>query len=366
MELNPLEKAIEAQGIRIDSLLLGKHLDDKTLELSQKKKLWRKQFSSDFIDSSKYLSYIFDNLGYDYLRTPKGNPDFSKESLLRYTIPTDMKDSIIDMRKTSYTLSMLKSYLNHMKDGHVYPSYKFTKTGRYVCSQPNIQNLPKEDKELRSLIIPLRGHSCLASFDYSQGEYRLFADYIGNKKLIDDLNGGADFHQLVADKVKCDRKEAKIINFSILYGAGVDFLAHRLSKSHKEAGDLKNFVLDFFGESGRDFINTMNDPQRVTVEKWTGKIIYVDEPHKSLNYLIQGGLADIVRKALCAVRESLQKYCVDGEVYFNVHDEWVLCFRKPAEESLKLVQHAMENCYSPRNGIKMKVDCKIGERFSEV
>lgn len=381
-----VERWIEKQGIRVCGDSLRGFLLHSMNSYNTNNSIWFLRFNSPFKNSSKYLKSIFESQKIGFTYTEKGNPDFSNEALDNYEIEEDLKELIKDLRKYQYYQSLAKSYItlseSHV-DSKIYPIYEFAVTGRYRCSSPNIQNLPK-NRSFRSAILPLKDGQCLYSVDYSQGEYRLFVDYIGHKKLISDLNDGADYHQIIADMIGCKREAAKTINFAILYGAGPTLISKKLKVPYTEAVHLRNQLLDIFGNKGKDFIE---DKEREASTKGyvtthDGRTIKVDEPYKAVNYLIQGSLAVVVRNAIwfASYRKLLcddpfigshgasnKKRVFDIKPYFNVHDAWVFTLNERDTEAFEdIIIHAMENSYKSINGIRMKLDGTIGLNYGEM
>ena len=374
-----VEHHIEKQGIVVDTFELDTLFKKYSEELQSKQSFWKLEHGTDFISSHKYLKDVFDKKGIRYGYGEKDNPDFSKRALENYEIDNDFRESIKDLRALQYAKSTTKS-INESIDASrglkLFPEYSFTVTGRYICKNPNIQNFPKRNTEtskIRRIVVPADPRTdVLASFDYAQGEYKLFADLIGHKDLIDDLNSGADYHQKIADMAKCTRDQAKTVNFAILYGGGPKLISNWLGIDQHDASDLIDEVLSYLGDKGQDFMTKTKehaeDFKQVVIDSRTDDIITIpikpEDSYKAVNYRIQGGLAQEVRKAIYKVWDKVPWRLFDSPPYFNIHDAWVFSLNRDALGALiSDIKEHMEKSYKSVNGLKMKIDVEVGENF---
>ena len=352
----PIIGGMEARGIRVDVAQATQYYNTIKDTNAKLKKIWEGRFKSSFVDSGKYLKKIFDSQQWRYGYTAKRNPNFSSTILEKYPIDKEVVKCILLLRKTQKKAAVFKTLME--SGGMVYPQYNLAVTGRFRCSSPNTQNLENKDKTGTSTmdcLLPHKGFKRISRFDYSQGEYRMFADYTGNKKLIGELNDGADYHQWVSDKVKVERSRAKTINFGLLYGCKDPTLANLLGGTRQDAALLRRDVLHILGPKAEIFIKLMETQNRVRL--WSGAKIKVDSGHKAINYLCQGGLAHCVRLALLRVYKH--QFLDRLLLLANIHDENI--YEDEGDMPLHLVREIMENCYQSQNGIKMKVSISISK-----
>jgi len=238
-------------------------------------------------------------------------------------------------------------------------------TGRLASSNPNLQNIPvrsEEGKEIRESFISKEG-CVLLSADYSQIELRLIADVAGVKKLRESFINNEDIHARTAsqvlgiplDKITADqRRQAKAINFGIIYGISGFGLARNLGISRSEANryidsyfqqypEIKDYMkktIEFAGTNG--FVLTP-----------FGRKIYIDgfqsgrtrsfAERAAINAPIQGGAADIIKMAMIRVQKVLKERKIPAKLLLQIHDE--LVFEVPenrAEEIGKIIKENME------------------------
>ena len=362
----PVIARMELNGVRSDQTMAKVALDKIEEQQAVEKDKWKSIHGTEFRGSTKYIKGIFQENGWAYKINKKGNPDFSKEVLDNYTMDEETKGLIKKIRQVIPLRALTKSLV---ENEYLYPNYANAVTGRFRCSDPNIQNLPKSSYEgsPRDCIIP-PDNSDFIAMDYSQGEYRLFADYTGNKKIINQLNDGEDFHQITADSAGVERKQAKNVNFATLYGAGIPKLASMLQTNEQEAEHIKHKIFSSLGSEAYRFMERFKRDAIIT--KWTGLELCVPEEHKRINYLIQGGLADIVRLSLVKTTQYLNQQGLLGkyaDIYLNVHDENLYWLSNELSEDYKQeiisnLKRLMETSYVSQNGIHMKVDVMVSDK----
>lgn len=367
-----LVKEMEEYGVRVDIRMVKSNLSILEKIKEQLKVKHQQDHGEPFVDSWAYLSKVFDKQGWKYPKTPKGRGHFSENALKDNTdVNPDYKNFILSYRQLTYHIALFKSFMEADDWDRIHPKYHLARTGRFRCVGPNIQNLSSKSypNSPRDCIIPDKDSRFIA-LDYSQGEYRLLADYIGNKKLISALNEGADFHQYTADEIKVSRAQAKNINFAFIYGAGDVKLAEMMQVGVQEAREHKQNMSNLFGIGLKRFIETCSNHR---VKKWTGIEIDVDETYKGVNYVIQGGLADIVRNAmlLCDKKLIRQTHLL-LTLALNIHDENVYQLTTNLEHTEEIalqLKEYMEEAYNKHslNGIRMRVDATVnieGQRAS--
>ncbi|HEY4496438.1 MAG TPA: DNA polymerase [Candidatus Paceibacterota bacterium] len=224
-----------------------------------------------------------------------------------------------------------------------------TTTGRMASRDPNLQNIPNKTdvgREIREGFVAAPGFE-LVSFDYSQIELRIAAFLSGDKKLIEIFKEGADVHTAAASRVfnaplvevtKEMRRRAKVINFGVMYGMGVNALRQQLGTDRKEAQEFyDNYFQTFAGlakyldetraAAARQGYTETYFGRRRYFEGIESKIPFVRAAAErmAINAPIQGTEADIIKIAMARVAEFLRKEKLDDKVFLllQVHDELV-------------------------------------------
>ena len=356
---------------------------------------------------STSIAKVFDFFGLQYSRTEKSrSPSFTKQFLSNHSHPVAKKIvKIRELNKANTTF--VETILNHAHNGRIHCDFHplrtddgGTVTGRFSSSNPNLQQIPSRDleikKAIRGLFIP--EEKCKwGSFDYASQEPRWLAHYCANAGesyrhyLIDEVvtmykEGKADFHQMVADMTKISRKEAKTVNLGIMYGMGRKKLADTLAITEEEAIELLNtynqkvpFVKDLatrvsnFAQekgmirthSGRKCRFDMWEPKGFGVKRALPLEQAVKEyqniqrafTYKALNRLIQGSSADQTKKAM------VDCYSEGLCPMLTVHDE--LCFNIESDEQVKKIKEIMTTCIPDLN-IPFEVDVELGQNWGEV
>ena len=345
--------------------------------------------------ASASIAKMFDKLDIPYPRTEKGAPSFTKEFLTNH--PSDVCKTLVKLREFDKADStFIDSILRHEHNGRIHTELHSTRrdeggtvTGRFSSSNPNLQQIPARDKDIKKLIrglfIPDDGCKW-GSFDYASQEPRLLVHFAASVRgvnrhdmvdqIVEEFNtGDVDLHQMVADIAGIDRKQAKTVNLGIMYGMGVGKLANQLDISKEEAKELMEnhqnkvpFVKSLaelatqqaskFGQIrtllGRKCRFPLWEPKKFgagkplphdEAQKEYGPLIKRAFTYKALNRLIQGSAADQTKKAM------LDCYNEGLTPMLTVHDE--LCFNIEGQEQATQIQEIMET------GVPLKVPSKI-------
>ncbi len=280
---------------------------------------------------------------------------------------------VLEFRQTSKLKSTYADALPALvnpETGRVHTSYNqtVTATGRLSSSDPNLQNIPARGEmgaRFRRAFVPAPGFGLLAA-DYSQIELRVLAHMSGDEILIETFRRGRDVHEETAEHVfgpgaglfkDEQRRRAKIINFSVLYGTSAFSLAKQIGTSQVEA---QKFI-DRYYENYRgvkDFLEAEVEKAKATGVSTTlfGRQRQVPELRSAdrnlqqagrriaLNTPIQGTAADLMKKAMIDVRREIGRRKLGSRLILQVHDE--LVFEVPENERAgmePLVREAMEN-----------------------
>lgn len=254
------------------------------------------------------------------------------------------------------------------KQSRVHTSYMqtVTSTGRLSSTDPNLQNIPIKNqagKEIRKAFIAKPGYKLVAA-DYSQIELRLMADVADIKNLKQSFLNNEDIHTRTAaqifntpiDEVSADlRRQAKAINFGIIYGMSAFGLSNQLGISRTEAGKYIEAYLKEYPEIKEYMDKTTNFAVQhgyvLTPFKRKCFIRGITDPktkglasRAAINAPIQGGAADIIKMAMIKVIKELKKSTLDATLLLQVHDELVLEVKDEHVNEIKnLLKNAMEN-----------------------
>lgn len=260
-------------------------------------------------------------------------------------------------------------------------------TGRLSSTHPNLQNIPIRStlgKKIRNAFIADEDN-ILVSADYSQFELRLAAIMAGDDDLINDFNNDIDIHTKTAsdvykipmDKVTSNqRRNAKVINFGVLYGMSPHGLSAATGMSFIEA---KKFIDDYFNlrrpirefieetlekAKNEGYVTTYFGRRRPTPDvKSSNFMVREAAKRAAANMPIQGTEADLMKRAMLRTEEKLGNL---GEQILQIHDSILVeCPKKNADKVVEILRFEMESV-APELDIKLKVDIKTGEHWGEL
>ena len=272
--------------------------------------------------------------------------------------------------------------------GKVHTTYNQsnTQTGRLSSMNPNLQNIPirtEEGRELRKLFTASEGH-VLIDADYSQIELRLLAHFSGCKELIETYCEGRDIHAITASQVfgvpleevtPQMRRDAKAVNFGIIYGISAFGLGSDLGISTRKAqeyidkyfetySDVKNYMQANVSQASQvGYVETLLGRRRVINEiKASNYNVRSFGERAAMNMPLQGSSADIIKIAMINVREKLKQGNYSAKLVLQVHDELVIdCPYNEKEAVAKILQEEMENAVSLR--VPLTVEVGVGETW---
>lgn len=365
---------MEWHGIKIDYTYTLNALADEVFKLNKAKKKFFEVVGVQYENKKSVLVPIFEAAGDTIPVTEKGNPQLRDEDLEKFTSPA--AKIVQEIRYHEKRISTYyTSYLDLVDDfGFIHPNIQQhgTKTGRFSYANPNLQNIPKDepvenDYTIRGCFVPQPGNIFL-SIDYSQQEYRMMLDYADEKRVIREVMEGKDVHQVMADMVGISRKNAKTLNFAVLYGAGPDKIAKMLGITVSEARILRDRFLLAMPNVDR-FISQViqRNKNRGYVINWLGRKLRNKKEfsYASPNHLIQGGCGDVVKKAMVELHEYLHNTRIIMRL--QVHDQ--LVFEGTKEDialHLPKIKEIMENVYYSKNGMRLTVDVSYSDKsFAE-
>lgn len=386
---------MEHVGIKLDPKLLttmSKELGDKHAKLEQEMyTLAGEEFN---IGSPSQLSEVlFTKLHLPTAGIKKGKTGYStgqKElDKLRGQHP------IIELIEQTRELAKLKNTyvdpLPELADDshrlHTTFNQDVAATGRLSSTNPNLQNIPIRSelgKKIREAFVPEKG-KVFVSADYSQFELRLAAVLASDTQMIDDFNSDIDIHtktasdvyQIPLEKVtKNQRRDAKVINFGVLYGMGPHALAQNTGMSF---GDAKQFIDTYFElrkpirvfidatlekAKTQGYVETFHGRRRPTPDVNSSNFMVREAGKRAAaNMPIQGTEADLMKLAMIKVDEEIGEL---GTQILQIHDSILIeCPETNADKVSAILKDTMESI-APELPIKLKVDVSVGENWGEV
>lgn len=318
---------------------------------------------------------LIDELGFPVVKqTPKGAVCFDKEAMEEYdamleAMDADLAKQVLEYRGWQKAVTSLYDPLQKLvsPDGRVRPNFKQhgTKTGRLSCAEPNLQQIPKKtdqpwNGDAKRAFLASEGYT-LWGYDYSQLEFRLAAAYGQEKWLIEEFNQPeGDVFTTMAERIGLSRNTIKTFTYLTLYGGGLARAAVATKKSPSEIkADYDSFRESISGIRHVSDIATARAKQRGYVRYWTGRkrhFPYADGHHKAFNSLLQGGGAELVKRAMIRLDDTV---CDDNcRMLLQVHDEIVFEIKDGMEGYYEpLIKQAMVNF--PEFGVLFKVEGKV-------
>lgn len=375
MPLLPVLAGMEQSGVAIDAAAFRAFLDDVQGQLDQLTAHVYELAGTQFnIRSAQQLGdVLFNGLGLPAPRKTKGGQaSTSQQTLEKLAGQHPVVDSILQYRKLEKMRSTYLDPLPRLVDpqGRIHTTFnqKATATGRLSSSNPNLQNIPVRGplgKRMRSCFIAGPGR-LLVSADYSQVELRVLAHVSQDPALLEAFRNGEDIHARTAalvydlppDQVSPDqRRNAKTINFGLIYGMGAQKLAQELKISTAQAKDfiaryferlqgLKEFYEGVEASARKHgFVTTLGGRRRLLpdINSASGQAAALAR-RQAINTVIQGSAADIIKLAMLAVARDERLRELDARLLLQVHDELLLEVpADAAEEAGALVARLMQD-----------------------
>jgi DNA polymerase-1 len=388
---------MEQWGVKIDIELmrsLSKEFEERLSLLEEE--IYKLAGETFNINSTKQLGYIlFEKLGLPHSKKTKKKTGYSTDTeVMALLAPAHpIAAEILNYR----TLSKLKStYIDALpklvnpRTGRVHTSYNqtVTATGRLSSSDPNLQNIPARGEEavkIRQAFIPEAGCK-LISADYSQIELRVLAHYSQDPTLHEAFNKGEDVHLRTAcevfnvdsKEVTADmRRQAKVINFGIIYGMSAFGLARQLNIGKREAETyIRNYfarlpgVQRFIKENLlkariNGYVTTLLNRRRYVPQiKSRNRAVASIAERLATNTPIQGSAADIIKVAMINILRAFDQANLRAKMILQVHDE--LVFEVPEEEldqAQAIIRDRMEKAVSL--SVPLVIDMKVGKNWAE-
>ncbi len=402
--LIPIVEKMEKRGVKIDVAYLKKLSDEYHKELSAYEKKVFKMAGGEFnLNSPQQLSEVlFEKLKLSIKNHKKtgGGLKSTRESELEKM--KGLHPIIAEILSYRELQKLLSTYIDNIpkmvgKDGCLHARFlqAGTTTGRMSSQNPNLQNIPiksEAGRKVRNAFVAQKGFY-LVAFDYSQVELRIAAFLSGDEKLLRIFREGRDVHTEVASEVfkvpsekvsKEMRRQAKVINFGILYGMGVNALKENLGSDRASAQQFYNRYFETFptlagyldsvkAETARRGYTETYFGRRRYFEGIKSKIPYIraSAERMAINAPIQGTEADVVKLAMVKIEEYLGKENLGDEVFpiLQVHDEIVYEIKKESVEKVSAqIKKIMEGIILPEKikGITLSVNILTGKNWGEM
>lgn len=382
---------MELNGIRVDKSILEEMKEEIKVKIELISKDIYNLAGHEFnISSPKQLGVVL----FEELKLPSGKKNKTGYvtdantlgKLIEYPIiKLILEYRLLNKLYTTYLEGILNSV---MPDGKIHTIYTqaLTRTGRLSSIEPNLQNIPVRNefgRLIRKAFIP-EENSTIMSSDYSQIELRIFAHLSKVKELIDAFNNKQDIHTKTAMDIfkvpdyavtKNMRRQAKAVNFGILYGISPYGLAEDLGISPKEA---KQFIETYFETYPgiKDYMNreialahqtgyvkTIMNRTRTIEELTSSNYLQRSMGERmALNTPIQGSSADILKKAMVEIDESFTKEKLKSTMLLQVHDELIFNVLNDEKEKVKnIVKTIMESTITL--DVPLEVDIEFGSNW---
>lgn len=383
--LIPLLLDMRFRGVRVDV----KHAEQVARQLRATAREWQEKIPGVDVWSADTIARAFDKAQLEYPRTEAGNPSFTREFL--ESIPHPLAQAVLGVRLAEKAVNpFVESYiLGGAHNGRIHCQFHplrsdayGTVSGRFSSSNPNLQNIPSRDKILgpllRSLFVPEEGCQWRRA-DYSQIEYRLLVhDAVGpgaealRERYRSDPN--TDFHEMTRvmvheqTGVEMERKPAKNLNFGLVYGMGREKTTRSLGVSQ----DLGERLYEAYFEALPSVKRTYKSAERLarrrgyikTLLKRRRRFADGEGTHKALNARLQGGAADVMKKAMVDCYRA-GVFAATGIPHLTVHDEldWSDDGTPEAAEAFAEAERIMCECVPLR--VPLLVDVSRGAHWGE-
>lgn len=369
---------IEKEGVRIDMDTLRTYSAELEIEIRKaEQSVYDKAGLTFNLASPKQLGEVlFDKLQLDpkAKKTKTGQYQTGEDVLTALASKSDIVKDILDFRQLQKLKSTYVDALPLMvnpKTGRVHTSYNqaVAATGRLSSNNPNLQNIPirtERGREVRKAFIARDENHILLSADYSQIELRIIAEISKEENMLDAFNKGIDIHTATAAKVygitieevdSTQRRNAKAVNFGIIYGQSAFGLSQNLGIPRKEAADIIEQYFTQYPGIKRYMTDTMNFArENGFVETIMGRRRYLRDinsanqtvrgfaERNAINAPIQGSAADMIKIAMINIHREMKAQNLQSTMTMQVHDELVFDVVRSEKEVMKtIIQDKMAN-----------------------
>lgn len=385
---------MECEGIRVEADALkqyGEQLAGRILELETE--IYALAGEKFNINSPKQLGVIlFEKLELPYGKKTKTGYSTAADVLEKLAGEYPIVSRILEYRQLTKLKSTyadgLANYIG--SDGRIHSTFNqtITATGRISSTEPNLQNIPirmELGRLIRKVFIPKEGY-VFVDADYSQIELRVLAAISGDETLINAYAQAQDIHRITASQVfhipfdevtDLQRRNAKAVNFGIVYGISSFGLSQDLSITRKEAAQyiekyfetypgIKKFLDDTVENARKDgYVTTMFGRRRPMPELKSGNFMQRSFGERvAMNAPIQGTAADIIKIAMIHVNERIKKEGLKSRLILQIHDELLIeAEESEVDEVKKILLEEMQG--AAKLSVKLEIDMHTGKNWYE-
>lgn len=393
MPLSRILVEMQIQGISVDKeklLEFGKLLEK---EIDRLNKEIIELAGEDFnINSPQQVGTIlFEKLGLPFVKKTKTGYSTDVETLNKLIEEHEIVEKILEYRKytklnSTYVQGLIPYINNETGKIHSYFHQTVVATGRLSSTEPNLQNIPTRSemgKELRKAFTASKGN-ILIDADYSQIELRVLASMSDDKEMIDAFNKGQDIHSSTASRIfnipmeelsSDDRRNAKAVNFGIIYGISDYGLAeqtglpfHVAKKYIKDYLDKYKGVAKYMKDKQEEaktvgYVKTLFNRRRYVPEIISPKYMIVEFGKRAaMNAPIQGTAADIMKIAMIRISDRIKKENLESRIILQIHDEILIDTVKSEEEIVKkILKEEMKKAAELK--VELDVDIQVGNTW---
>ena len=385
---------MEKEGIRVKREELARYGEKLQVRIEELEKIIYDRAGEKFnINSPKQLGVIlFEKMGLPGGKKTKTGYSTAADVLEKLAPDHAIVSDILEYRQLTKLKSTyadgLAGYIG--EDGRIHSSFNqtITATGRISSTEPNLQNIPirmELGRLIRKVFVPEEGCVFLDA-DYSQIELRVLAHCSGDERLIQAYREEKDIHRITASQVfhipfdqvtDLQRRNAKAVNFGIVYGISSFGLSQDLSITRKEAADyieryfetypgVKQFLDGLVSDAKeKGYAKTLFGRRRPMPELSSGNFMQRSFGERvAMNAPIQGTAADIIKIAMIRVHDRLEKEQMKSRLILQVHDELLVEARKEeAEKAAAILREEM--MHAAELSVPLEVDMHQGESWSE-
>lgn len=386
--------SMEEEGIRVNPEALkdyGEALSGKITELEQE--IYSEAGCEFNINSPKQLGEIlFEKMGLSGGKKTKTGYSTAADVLEKLSGEYPVVKHILEYRgltklKSTYA-DGLAAYIEDENRIHSTFNQTITATGRISSTEPNLQNIPirmELGRQIRKVFIPKDGY-CFMDADYSQIELRVLASMSGDERLIEAYRSHADIHRTTASQVfhipfeevtDLQRRNAKAVNFGIVYGISSFGLSEDLSISRKEAAayieqyfetypQVKQFIDSLVKDAKKNgYAVTLYGRRRPVPELFSSNFMQRSFGERvAMNSPIQGTAADIIKIAMIRVFERLKKEGLKSKLILQVHDELLIETALEEEEQVRMILEE-EMVHASSLAVELEIDLHVGINWYE-
>ena len=385
---------MQKEGVRVDKEGLksyGEVLGDRIQVLE--KEIYDEAGEEFNINSPKQLGIIlFEKMNMPYKKKTKSGYSTAADVLDKLAPEYPFVKKILEYRQLAKLKSTyadgLAAYIS--EDGRIHGKFNqtITATGRISSTEPNLQNIPirmELGRQIRKVFIPKEGCVFLDA-DYSQIELRIMAHMSKDEKLIEAYNMAEDIHRITASQVfgvpfdevtDLQRRNAKAVNFGIIYGISSFGLSQDLSISRKEASDyieqyfktypkIKGYIDSMVEDAKKTgYSLTMFNRRRPIPELKSSNFMQRSFGERvAMNAPIQGTAADIIKLAMIRIYDALKKGGYKSKLLLQIHDELLVeTYPDEIEDVKKIIEDGMKNAV--KLSVPLEIDMKQGNNWLE-